>query len=516
VVNDSITSLVDTSVAGTTNVSADSNVTLTTTTGASNQARQAILLFSGARTAIRTVTAPAQSKIYTVINATTGGFAVTLVGAGPTTGVTIVAGESAVCAWNGSDFVKVSNTGGSGTFTNLTVTGVATFSAGSAAAPAITTTGDTNTGIFFPAADTIAFAEGGAEIARFDSSGNLGVGTSSPSSFGKSAFVATTGSTALYAGSSTQGVYISNSTGTDVVYNASGSFGAQHVWQSGNVERARLTAGGDFGIGVIPTTKLHVVGSANNAGPFITFQATSANSTFNWVSTAFASNMTTGNLVHFIGKDGSTNNAGYFGFQYNGAGSVNNLLTLGFFANDNIFNINGNGNVSLKGATTTASGVGITFPATQSASTDANTLDDYEEGTWTPSLGSEGGGSSATYNFISGRYRKIGNLVIAQWGLNVATWTAGSGTLQISGLPFTSISIGAYQEPTTFLSAGQFATAYALYAGQVYMFVGNGSTTMFGRYLNNSDTAMNPAAIQGGSAAVGTYIGGTMIYIASS
>jgi hypothetical protein len=48
--------------------------------------------------------------------------------------------------------------------------------AGTAALPVITTTGDLNTGIFFPAADTIAFAEGGAEIARFDSSGNLGIG----------------------------------------------------------------------------------------------------------------------------------------------------------------------------------------------------------------------------------------------------------------------------------------------------------------------------------------------------
>ena len=52
---------------------------------------------------------------------------------------------------------------------------------GSAATPAIRGT-DTNTGIFFPAADTIAFSEGGVEAARFDSSGNLGVGTASPSS----------------------------------------------------------------------------------------------------------------------------------------------------------------------------------------------------------------------------------------------------------------------------------------------------------------------------------------------
>jgi hypothetical protein len=55
----------------------------------------------------------------------------------------------------------------------LNTTGVATFSAGTAAAPAITTTGDTNTGIFFPAADTIAFAEGGVEQMRLNSAGDL-------------------------------------------------------------------------------------------------------------------------------------------------------------------------------------------------------------------------------------------------------------------------------------------------------------------------------------------------------
>jgi hypothetical protein len=62
----------------------------------------------------------------------------------------------------------------------VAITGVTTVQAGSASLPAITTTGDTNTGIFFPAADTIAFSEGGVEAARFDSSGNLGLGTTSP------------------------------------------------------------------------------------------------------------------------------------------------------------------------------------------------------------------------------------------------------------------------------------------------------------------------------------------------
>jgi hypothetical protein len=54
------------------------------------------------------------------------------------------------------------------------------FVAGTAALPAITTTGDTNTGIFFPAADTIAFSEGGAEAMRISSSGFVGINEATP------------------------------------------------------------------------------------------------------------------------------------------------------------------------------------------------------------------------------------------------------------------------------------------------------------------------------------------------
>jgi hypothetical protein len=123
-VNTAITSLLDTAIAGTTSITTDADITLSTTTGASNQARQAIILWNPASgTVTRNITAPAQSKMYVVINASGGTQSIVIRGAGPTTGVTIAKGESATVAWNGSDFVKVSSSGGAITFTDLTVTG---------------------------------------------------------------------------------------------------------------------------------------------------------------------------------------------------------------------------------------------------------------------------------------------------------------------------------------------------------------------------------------------------------
>ena len=111
-VNDSITSLLDSAIAGATTLSVDEDVTLSTTVETANQARQAIILWTASNGATtRNITAPAQSKPYIVINAGTG--SIVLRGAGPTTGITIVSGEKCLAAWNGSDFVKIASTAAS-------------------------------------------------------------------------------------------------------------------------------------------------------------------------------------------------------------------------------------------------------------------------------------------------------------------------------------------------------------------------------------------------------------------
>jgi len=122
-----------------------------------------------------------------------------------------------------------------------------------------------------------------------------------------------------------------------------------------------------------------------------------------------------------------------------------NLLTANCVSGNNIVssptitgNVTINGSLGIGGATPASSGFGITFPGTQVASTDANTLDDYEEGTWTPTLTYTGGNGNLSYAVNDGTYIKIGKMVMFTCHLQFGETTASGYIATINGLPFTS------------------------------------------------------------------------------
>jgi len=227
----------------------------------------------------------------------------------------------------GTEYARFDSTG------NFQLANPTTFPAGTALLPSITATGDTNTGLYFPAADTIGFTEGGVESMRIDSSGQVGIGTTSPAADFE--LKRTTNNTKLQVTSSYEaGIWLVNGGGAEVsVLNAGGSNILQ--LRTNNTERVKIDSTG--------------------------------------------------------------------------------LVTI-------------------------ASGQ-IKFPATQSASSDANTLDDYEEGTWTPTIGADSVDGTHTYSQQQGTYTKVGRLVTVQCVV-VMTSKGGTvaGSVQIVGLPFTSFS----------------------------------------------------------------------------
>ena len=178
--------------------------------------------------------------------------------------------------------------GADGSFTNISVSSVATFGAGTVSAPSITTTGDTNTGIFFPAADTIAFTEGGVESVRITSAGDVGIGATAPN--GKLEVVSTS------AGANTNTLFLTNassnaSTATSLVFGVStaptirnatiqainagsNAINLAFLTSDGDVpaERMRITSAGNVGIGTSSPDGKLTIETVNSNTPRIRFQ----------------------------------------------------------------------------------------------------------------------------------------------------------------------------------------------------------------------------------------------------
>jgi hypothetical protein len=114
----------------------------------------------------------------------------------------------------------------------------------------------------------------------------------------------------------------------------------------------------------------------------------------------------------------------------------------------------------------------------------ANALDDYEEGTWTPTYRQDGTANTATYATRLGTYTKIGNLVTAFFDIDASSLTAGSGNCQVAGLPFTvsnsmaGFSFVSFRDPSVFVGTATDVTFIGFaQKAETYIMCRNISTT---------------------------------------
>jgi hypothetical protein len=124
-INNAISQIVDVAVAGTQTISADADITLTVTEGTyastgltANSSQYAVILWTAGGTVTRTITVPAQSKTYVVINKTSSTQSITIQGV-TGTGVTVAAGTRAIVAWDGTNFVNVGGGSAGGSTTQV-------------------------------------------------------------------------------------------------------------------------------------------------------------------------------------------------------------------------------------------------------------------------------------------------------------------------------------------------------------------------------------------------------------
>ena len=170
----------------------------------------------------------------------------------------ILSGEVCVVVYDGTRFQLLNPA----SYTNLNVTGVLSLAAGTALLPSLAFSGDPNTGLWSPAADTLAASTGGSERLRVDSSGNVGIGTTNPSFYsgrltidGGNLALASAGRS-LFWNAGGSGVAAIQGVGTnELAFQTSGSY----------TERMRLDSSGNLGIGTAsPAQRLDVTGAVNS------------------------------------------------------------------------------------------------------------------------------------------------------------------------------------------------------------------------------------------------------------
>ena len=322
-----------------------------------------------------------------------------------------------------------------------------------------------------------------------DASGNLGIGTSSPavrlqSNIATSGLPVTSGTTQTngalrLSSAATSGILDFGLNGSSPWIQATDYTDLSQTYNislnpnGGNVGIGTSSPGSSLqvGVGTPRETTASFFGTGSQVASSIsTVGIYSTNTAAVGVGAALTLGGQTGNGVAtypFGIIQGAKNNAtagdygGYLQFNTipsNGGSPIPNLtLTTGG-------GVQAVASISVGNATPTLSGAGITFPATQSASTDANTLDDYEESTWTPTLAFGGNSVGITYTsgYNTSSVTKIGSRVFVS-GITILTSKGSStGNASLKSLPFPPSGSAGFSAVACSLSNTTFTGQYAL------------------------------------------------------
>lgn len=281
-------------------------------------------------------------------------------------------------------------------------------------------------------------------------SANVGIGTSSPAEkleveFSTNGYILADNST-----DTNTGIKFANTGRTYGIFTdgGSGSSNSLRFYDfTASADRLRITSDGNMGLGVTPSAwqvdiKAIQIGDAGS-------QISGSNAAYSgannlWIGNNSFQNSSVQNVY--------VRSAAAALYELNGnnhkwytaaSGTAGNTITF-----TQALSVGLGTSLALQGATS-QTGTGITFPATQNASSNANTLDDYEEGTWTPTIV---GSTNPVYgaSIAQGKYTKIGSMVYVEFLIVITSVTSqGVGNIQISGMPFSNSS-GSYQSNISF------------------------------------------------------------------